>query len=50
VLSLVERLSKAVYYYLCSRNVRKLNLAILNSVLNIIVIDINVLCTLIVAF
>jgi hypothetical protein len=50
VLSFVERLSKAVCRYLRGRDVRKLDLAILNSVLNIVVVDINVLCTLIVAF
>jgi hypothetical protein len=50
VLSLVKRLSKAIYYYFRGRDVRKLNLTILNSVFNIVVVDINVLCTLIVAF
>jgi hypothetical protein len=50
VLSLVKRLSKAVCCYLCSRDMRKLDLAILNSVLNVVIVDINMLCTLIVAF
>jgi hypothetical protein len=50
MLSFVKRLSKAVYCYLYSRDVRKLNLAIVNSVLNIVIVDINMLCTLIVAF
>jgi hypothetical protein len=50
VLSLIKRLSKAIYYYLCSRDVYKLNLTIFNSALNIVIVDVNVLCTLIVAF
>jgi hypothetical protein len=50
VLSPVKRLSKAVYCYLRSRDVCKLNLAILNSVYNIVIVDINMLCTLVVAF
>jgi hypothetical protein len=50
VLSFVKKLSKAICYYLRSRYVRKLNLTVLNCVLNIIIIDINVLYTLIVAF
>jgi hypothetical protein len=50
VLSFVKRLSKAVYCYLRGRDVRKLDLTILNSVLNVVIVDINVLCTLIVTF
>jgi hypothetical protein len=38
VLSLVKRLSKAICCYLCSRDIYKLNLAILNSVLNIVIV------------
>jgi hypothetical protein len=50
MLSPVKRLSKAVYCYLRGRDVYKLNLAILNSILNIVIVDINILCTLVVAF
>jgi hypothetical protein len=50
VLSFIKRLSKAICCYLCGKNVRKLNLAILNNVLNIVIVDINVLYMLIVAF
>jgi uncharacterized protein (DUF983 family) len=47
MLDLVKRLSKAVSCHLCGGDMRKLDLAIFDSVLNVVIVNINVLCALV---
>jgi hypothetical protein len=47
--NLIKRFSKTVYSYILSTNVLKYKLAIVYLILNVIVVDINVFSTLIVA-
>jgi hypothetical protein len=46
----IKWLSKSVSSHLSSRNVLEVNVAVLNLILNIVVVDINMLCTLIMTF
>ena len=48
MLKLVERLSKAVSSYLSSRDILEVDFALLNLILNVVVVDVNVLCTLVI--
>jgi hypothetical protein len=46
MLAFIERLSKSVSSHLSSRNVLEVNVAVLNLILDVVVVDINMLRTL----
>jgi hypothetical protein len=48
VFKFIKRLSKTVSGYFSSRNVLEVNFAVLNLILNIVVVDVNVLRTFII--
>jgi hypothetical protein len=48
MLKFIKRLSKPVSGYLSSRDVLEVNFAILNLIFNVVVVDVNVLCTFII--
>jgi hypothetical protein len=48
VFKFIKRLSKTVSGYFSSRNVLEVNFAVLKLILNVVVVDVNVLCTFII--
>jgi hypothetical protein len=50
VLNFIEWLSKAISGYLSCSDVLEVDFAILNLIFNVVIVDINVLCTFIVTF
>jgi hypothetical protein len=48
VFKFIKRLSKTVSGYFSSRNILEVNFAVLNLILNVVVVDINVLRTFII--